>query len=65
VPDHFKLKPLETASERTQVSRIPEGQKHTGEGAMDTKELYREALDCLAKASSLLTEAQELELAGL
>ena len=27
-------------------------------------ELYREALDCLARASSLLTDAQELELAG-
>ena len=27
-------------------------------------ELYREALDCLAKASNLLTEARELELAG-
>ena len=64
VPDHFKLKPLETASEPTQVSPIPVGQKHTGEGAMDMKELYREVLDCLAKASSLLTEAQELELAG-
>jgi hypothetical protein len=31
---------------------------------MDMEELYREALDCLAKASNLLTEAQELELAG-
>jgi hypothetical protein len=28
-------------------------------------ELYREALDCLARASSLLTDAQELELALL
>jgi hypothetical protein len=64
VSDHFNLKPLETASERTQLSPIPEGQKHTGEGAMEAKELYREALDCLAKASNLLTEAKELELAG-
>jgi hypothetical protein len=31
---------------------------------MDMNELYREALECLAKASRLLTDAQELELAG-
>lgn len=31
---------------------------------MDMNELYREALECLAKASNLLTEAKELELAG-
>ena len=31
---------------------------------MEMEELYREALDCLARASNLLTEAQELELAG-
>ena len=29
------------------------------------KELYREALDHLAKASSLLAEAEELELVGV
>jgi len=28
------------------------------------KDQYREALDCLSRASSLLTEAQELELAS-
>jgi len=28
------------------------------------EKLYQEAFDCLVKASSLLTDAQELELAG-
>ena len=46
----------------TQLTLIPVGPGT--EGAKDMNELYREALDCLAKASNLLTEARELELAG-
>ena len=45
------------------ISPHPGGAR--GEGATDMNELYREALDCLARASSLLTDAQELELALL
>jgi len=53
---------LETGAACSQLYVFPEGPG--AEGGADMKDQYREALECLARASNLLTEAQELELAS-